>query len=107
MSEGSALTPRGVRITMAVVGPLGMISFCCAVMYHAALLDIWHLSGSPDFSNGGGVAAVEWRGLAMLVWPMLLFHLAFLGVGSRLVLVVRRTMGASLHPATSPPPVQS
>ena len=72
---------RGFRVAAAITGALGFVSFCCLVMYYAALLDIWHESGSPDFWAGEGQSSFEWQWLAILFWPMLLFHVMFIATG--------------------------
>lgn len=76
-----------------------MISLGCLVGYYAALLDVWHASGSPDFWAGEAIAWFEWRWLAVLYWPMLLFHAAFLGAG--LWLVIRARGGAAAGDGTA------
>ena len=63
---------RGVLICAIL---LGILSLLCLVLYFLALTDIWHESGSPDFWQGEGVCAFEWRMLAICFWPMALFHL--------------------------------
>ena len=81
MSERRGAFSRGVWTAVALTGVLGLISLCCLVVYYAALLDIWHESGSPDFWAGEGVASFEWKWLAVLFWPMFLFHVVFLTTG--------------------------
>ena len=83
-----SLTP-GLKFAIAATGLLGLVSLCCLVMYYAALLDIWHESGSPDFWAGEGVASFEWKWLAVLFWPMFLFHVVFLGTGYGLLVRFR------------------
>ncbi len=85
MTGDELLRTRGARLTLTVVGLLGVVSLLCLALYYGALLDIWHEAGRPDFWAGEGVAALEWRWLAVLFWPMLLFHLGFLGAGLWLV----------------------
>jgi len=86
--SNNPLTP-GFKIAIGVTGILGLVSLVCLVAYYAALLDIWHESGSPDFWAGEGTASFEWKWLAVLFWPMLVFHLAFVGTGYGLLVRFR------------------
>jgi hypothetical protein len=80
---------RGIQIVLVLAGFLGVVSLCCLVLYYGALLDIWHESGSPDFWNDEGASSFEWRWLAVLYWPMFLFHLVFIGAGFALIVRLR------------------
>ena len=79
-SEPATLTRR-LRVAVAITSVLGIVSLCCLVLYYTALLDIWHESGSPDFCAGEGQSSFEWQWLAILFWPMLLFHVVFFATG--------------------------
>lgn len=58
------------RVTLV----FGLMSLLCLASYWLALTDIWNETGRPDFWQGEGVAAFEWRWLSILFWPMFAFH---------------------------------
>lgn len=89
------LTRRGVLIGAIV---LGIVSLLCLVLYFLALTDIWHESGSPDFWQGEGVCALEWRMLAICFWPMALFHVVGLAA---LIWALRGTKATDTTNTTS------
>ena len=79
----------GFKIAISATAILGLISLVCLVAYYAALLDIWHENGSPNFWAGEGTASFEWKWLAVLFWPMLTFHMVFIGTGCGLLVRYR------------------
>jgi hypothetical protein len=89
MSQTSVMLTRGLRIAIVLTVLLGVVSLCCLVLYYGALLDIWHENGSPDFWVGEGVSSFEWKWLAVLYWPMFLFHVVFIGTGIGLIVRLR------------------
>ncbi len=66
------------RLPLLAVAAL--VSLAALLGMWAALTDIWHQAGRPDFWAGEGAAAYEWRWLSLLFWPVLAFHLAVLGI---------------------------
>lgn len=92
MSYSAVTLTRGLRAAIVLTGLLGVISLCCLLLYYGALLDIWHENGSPNFWADEGVSSFEWKWLAVLYWPMFLFHVVFIGAGIGFVVQLRSSM---------------
>jgi len=68
---------KSKRIIFWTTAILGVVSFLILVLYHMALVDIWHENGRPNFWHGQGPAPLEWKLLSIGFWPMFIFHIAF------------------------------
>ncbi len=77
--------PALSRVTVV----LGILSFCCLVLYFLALHDIFHDYASPQVLADHGVTTAqplpgwttcpgEWKIVGIGFWVMVLFHVLFL-----------------------------
>jgi len=66
-----------------ILGAFALVSLACVLGLFAAWTDLWHMLGRPDIWSGSEVGKAEWRFAALGLWPVLAFHLAWLGVALR------------------------
>ncbi len=69
------MTAKKTGILITVI--LAIVSFACLAAAYLAATNIWHGLGNPDFWQGQGQSALEWRILACTAPVIAMFHVAF------------------------------